>query len=112
MKEYMYAAFGLGLDYLFMPVYALTLAFGTLLATQKHEGWIKSLGALAGYGAFAAALFDTVENFALWQILLGAYESSFPAVAAFCASFKFGLIGLGLLVGLSGWLLPKKNRVM
>jgi len=112
MKGYMHAAFGLGLDYLFMPVYALALAFGTLLTTQNHVGWIKSLGALAGYGAIAAALFDTVENFALWQILLGAYESSYPAVAAVCASFKFGLIVFGLLVGLIGWLLPKKNRTM
>ena len=104
-----HAAFGLGIDYLFMPLYALALAFGILLASQKHEGRIKSLGAVGGYGAFAAALFDAVENFALWQILLGAYESSYPAVAAFCASIKFGLIVFGLLVGFVGWLLPKKE---
>src|SRR6266508_61675 len=57
------AAFGLGLDYLFMPIYALTLAFATLLVAQKHQGWIKSLATLAGYGVFAAALFDAVENY-------------------------------------------------
>lgn len=102
------AAFGLGLDYLFMPTYAIALAFGTLLATQKHRGWINSVGALAGYGAFAAMLFDAVENFALLRILLGAYQSSYPAIAAYCATVKFGLLIFGLLVCLAGWILPKK----
>jgi len=103
-----YAAFGLGIDYLFMPIYALALGFGTLLAAQKHGRWIKTLGALAGYGAFAAALFDAVENYALLKILLGAYESSYPALAAFCASLKFGLLMLGLSFCLIGWILPKR----
>jgi hypothetical protein len=101
------AAFGLGLDYLFMPLYAFALAFGTLLAAQKHQGWIHSLAVLAGYGAFAAALFDAAENYSLLQILLGAYQSSYPAIAAFCASVKFGLLIFGLLVGFLGWVLPK-----
>lgn len=106
----LHAAFGLGLDYLFMPAYSLALAFATLLAMQRHAGWVKSLGALAGYAAFIAALFDAVENFALWQILLGAYQSVYPALAAFCASVKFGLLIFGLLVALFGWLWPGKQR--
>ena len=32
---YVFAAFGLGLDYLFMPIYALALGLATLLVTQK-----------------------------------------------------------------------------
>ena len=104
---YAFAAFGLGIDYLFMPLYALALAFGTLLAAQKHEGWIQSIGALAGYGAFVAALFDAVENFALWRVLLGAIESAYPAIAAFCATVKFALLLFGLVYGLVGWMLPK-----
>jgi len=48
---YVFAAFGLGLDYLFMPVYTLTLAFGTLLAAERHGRWLKPLGAVAGYQA-------------------------------------------------------------
>jgi hypothetical protein len=31
---YAFASFGLGLDYLFMPVYSFALAFGTLLAAR------------------------------------------------------------------------------
>ena len=101
------AAFGLGLDYLFMPVYALALAFGTLLAAQKHSGWFRSLGAVAGYGAFVAVLLDAVENFALWRVLSGAFESNYPAIAAFCATIKFVLLIVGMIYAFGGWLLPK-----
>ncbi len=96
------AAFSLGLDYLFMPIYAFALAFGALLAMGKFSGWIKSLGAVAGWGAFGAALFDMVENYALWRVLLGDVDSSFPEVAAFCASIKFILFFLALFYGLAG----------
>lgn len=105
---YAFAAFGLGIDYLFMPVYAFALAFGSLLAAGRHGGWFKSLGAVAGYGALAAALFDAVENFALFQILLGRVFSPYPEIAFYCASLKFGLLILGLMYALTGWLLPKK----
>ena len=104
----LFAAFGLGLDYLFMLFYALALALGTLLAAGRHQGWLKSLGALAGWGALAAALFDAVENYALWQILLGALAQPWPEVAAFCAHVKFGLLSLGLFYALVGWSWPKR----
>jgi hypothetical protein len=105
---YVLAAFGLGMDYLLMPVYALTLGFGTLLAARRQEGILQSFGAVTGYAAFAAALFDAVENYALLQVLLGNIQSSYPAIAAFCAIIKFGLIGLGLIYALFSWLLPGK----
>lgn len=104
-----FAAFGLGLDYLFMPTYAFALALGTFLAAGKHSGWIKSLGAAAGWGAFGAALFDAVENFALWHILLGNYQSAYPQIAAFCAAVKFSLLILGILYALAAGVLPKQN---
>ena len=104
---YAFAAFGLGIDYLFMPVYAFALAFGTLLAANRHGGWFKALGAVAGYGAFAAALFDAVENYALFQILLNRIYSPYPEIAYYCASLKFGLLIFGLLYALAGWLLPR-----
>lgn len=105
---YVFASFGLGIDYLFMPVYALALAFGTLLAAGRHGGWFKTLGAVAGYGAFAAALFDAVENYALFQILLNRVYSPYPEIAYDCASIKFGLLIFGLLYALMGWLSSKK----
>ena len=107
---YAYAAFGLGIDYLFMPAYSLALAFGTLLATQKHTGWKKTLGALAAYGAFAAALFDAVENYSLFRVLLGAFDTGFPEIAAFCAIVKFGLLAFGIVVCILGWPGPQRTQ--
>jgi len=107
---YVYAAFGLGIDYLFMPIYALTLASGTLLVASKHSGRMKSLGALAGYAAFAAALFDAVENYALFRVLLGIFDPGDPALAAFCAILKFGLITFSGLYALVGWLSPPNRQ--
>jgi len=104
---YAFAAFGLGIDYLFMPVYAFVLAFGTLLAASRHTGWLRSLGAVAGYGAFVAAVFDAVENYALFQILLNRIVSPYPEIAFYCASLKFGLLSFGLLYALVSWLLRR-----
>ena len=106
----LFAAFGLGLDYLFMPFYALALGFGTLLAAGRHTGWLKSLGVWAGWGALVAALFDAVENFALWQILSGTLAQPWPELAAFCAQVKFGLLLLGLVYALVGWFGPNKSE--
>ena len=105
----LFAAFGLGLDYLFMPTYAFALAFGILLAAGRHKGWVKFVGAVAGWGALAAPLFDAVENYSLWHILLGQVNSPYPAVAAFCATIKFSLLILGLLYALIAGILPKQS---
>jgi hypothetical protein len=106
---YVFAAFGLGIDYLFIPTYTLALAFGTLLAAQKHAGWLKFLATLAGYGAFLAALFDAGENFALLRVLLGTVQSNYPAIAAYCAMAKFGLLIFGIVVCLVAWIVPQKR---
>ena len=109
IKPLLYAAFGLGLDYLFMPSYAIAIALGVLLAGGRHKGWFAVSGTWIGWGSLAAALFDAAENLALWKILLGDFESAWPLVAAVCAAFKFGLIGLGIGYALSGALRPKST---
>jgi hypothetical protein len=110
--SYVLAAFGLGIDYLFMPLYSFALAFGTLLAAGRHAGWLRSLGAVAGYGAFAAAVFDALENYALFQILLNKIYSPYPEIAYYCAALKFGFLIFGLLYVLAAWLLPKGRKIM
>ncbi|RJP51217.1 MAG: hypothetical protein C4583_09085 [Anaerolineaceae bacterium] len=109
-RAQLFAAFGLGLDYLFMPAYALTLALGILLAASRHPGAFAKLGAWLGWGALAAALFDAAENFSLWQFLLGDFQALWPCLAALCATAKFGLLLLGLAYALIGWLWPKSKR--
>ena len=109
-RAYAFAAFGLGIDYLFMPVYATALALGILLAAGRHKGWFSAFGAWLGWGAFTAALFDAVENYALARMLLmNEVWSPYPELAAFSASVKFVLLLLGLFYALVGWLWPKKR---
>jgi hypothetical protein len=93
----LFAAFGLGLDYLFMPAYAFALSFGILLMMNGRTRWYLQLAAWVGWGIFVAAGFDAIENLALWLILTGAVLSPYPEIAALCASLKFALLVAGLL---------------
>jgi hypothetical protein len=109
-RAYAFAAFGLGIDYLFMPVYATALALGILLAAGRHKGWFAAFGVWLGWGAYTAALFDAVENYALARMLLmNQVWSPYPEVAAFSATVKFVLLLLGLFYALVGWLWPKQT---
>ena len=106
-RAQLFAAFGLGLDYLFMPAYALALSLGILLAAGRHAGAFAKLGAWLGWGALIAPLFDAVENFSLWQLMLGDFQALWPRLAALCATLKFVFLLLGLAYALIGWLWPK-----
>ena len=106
----LFATFSLGLDYLFMPSYALTVALGALLAAGRHSGWLVRLGTWAAYGVFIAAFFDALENIGQAQQLLNGFITS--PVTHFvggCASIKFTLLLIGCLYGLVGWFIPKKR---
>jgi hypothetical protein len=106
-KARLFAAFGLGFDFLFMPVYAVALSLGLLLAGIGKPGWYMNLTAGLGWGAFAAALFDAVENYALWNILLGNAASLYPQLAGGCASIKFLLLIAGVLTAVTGYFVRK-----
>ncbi len=103
------AAFGLGLDYLFMPVYALALSLGLLLTLDNKPAQYRSFAALMGWGAFAAALFDSVENYALWHVLTNGAVSPYPQISALCATIKFTLLILGLITISASKLTHKKQ---
>jgi CHASE2 domain-containing sensor protein len=47
-----------------------------------------------------------MENYALFKVLLGWADSSYPEIAAFCATMKFGLLAFGILAALIGWFFP------
>ena len=104
----LFAAFGLGLDYLFMPAYALTISLGVLLIARKHDGVYTKMGVYFGWGALLAVFFDAIENIALWRLLSGTATLLYPQVAAVAATIKFLLIAFGLLFAFLGWILPKK----
>ena len=100
-------SFGLGFDFLFMPLYATTLSLGVLLAAERHRGSWQKIGKVLGWGAYLAVVFDSIENMALLSIMRGTIASPYPELAAWCAIIKFGLILGAMLYGLVGWLFQK-----
>jgi hypothetical protein len=108
-RAQLFAAFGLGFDFLFMPSYAFAISLACLLAAGRHPGGFSRIGAWLGWGAFLAALFDALENIGLWNSLLGNVNSLWPMISFWCATFKFALILLGIAYGIIGCILPKKK---
>lgn len=99
------AAFNLGLDYLFLVLYASALALAATLTTRLLEARWWALGAAIAWGQVLAAVLDAIENAALLVILNQDATSPWPEVAALCAVIKFALVGVGLLfAGFGLWL--------
>ncbi len=105
----LYNAFGLGFDFLFMPVYAVAISLAVLLSAKRRNPAWESAGNIIGWVTFTAPVFDAVENIALFSILVGNLSMPFPQIAAFCAFIKFGLIILAVAFGLFGLFFPIKK---
>ncbi len=94
------AGLSLGVDYLFLFAYSLSIALGCVLlgGLERNRGTILvPIAAPLAWMQLLAALLDAVENYALIQLLLGAGGGSWPALAWGCAVPKFIAVGLGLL---------------
>ncbi len=108
-----HAAFSLGLDFLYMPSYALAIGLACAWlaeALRRRARWLAALGVILAWGQIAAALLDAAENVALTTMLFGAVADPWPAVALGCAAVKFLLIVGGLLYAAAGSLLLLTGR--
>jgi len=103
-----YAALSLGLDYLFLIVYALFISLACVLIARYLTlkiTFLAAVGFVLGWGQFFAAILDAVENLALIRLLLGSQQPSWPVIARWCAIVKFGIVGAGLAYILIGTLI-------
>lgn len=94
------AGLNLGLDYLFMLVYACALGLGCVLASGVYGKCCPAIGRLGSpfaWGSLLAGLLDAIENYALIELLLGSSNDLWPAVARWCALPKFGLVAIALI---------------
>ena len=94
------AAFGLGLDFLFPLLYAVTIGSACVWAARAFRAvWpgLAAGGVLLAWEMWLAALFDYLENIALAAILFGGVQSPLPEVARALALLKFCLIGVALV---------------
>lgn len=102
-------AFGLGFDFLFMPIYATSLGIAVLLAMYRRNGSWMMIGGLIGWGVVFATLFDSIENIALFAQLSGSPFSQLAGLALYCALIKFSLLILGIFYALFGWFFPQTH---
>lgn len=99
-----FAAFSLGIDYLFMLAYSTTIALGCLWAASvfaRRSPGLAALGVPLAWGQWLAAALDAGENAALAVLLLNGVRDPWPAVAWWCATPKFALITAGILYALA-----------
>jgi hypothetical protein len=104
-KGQVYAGLNLGLDYLFLAVYACAIALGCVLVARGLSHRIEALsnmGIIIAWAQFLAALLDCVENYGLIQILVGTNNEVWPVAAKWCAWPKFMIVGVGLVYVIIG----------
>lgn len=112
----LFAAFGLGFDYVFMLAYAALFSLAVRLAGVALACAHFPLAGVAGplsHAQWLAAGLDALENVALAVLLLDAPAEPWPLIAAVCAETKFGLLFLGLVYafyGLAVWGVGKIER--
>lgn len=102
-----HAALSLGLDYLFLIVYAVFISMACVQvgrALQRRSPSLARLGGILAWAQFLAAILDAIENLALIFLLLNSERLWLPAVARGCAIIKFTIVGAGFIYIGSGLL--------
>ncbi len=100
-----YAGINMGLDFLFLFLYGITIALSCLLISKRlpaHWKFFKKLGIWLAVVVIIAALLDIVENIALIKLLLGSENALLPVLAKWCAIPKFLLIFLAIVYVIIG----------
>lgn len=88
------AGVSLGLDFLYMPLYAAVLA-ALVIAVTRRSGW--TVGRTIAWAPFFAAALDVVETIALVRVVDDPSAGGWPAVARGFALGKFVLLIVAVL---------------
>ena len=105
-KAQLAAAFNIGFDYLFMPLYSTVLAFLCFWGAgyfQRRGSSLAKLGIPLMWGQWIAAVCDAIENVGLWLMLIDGPQDPWPMVSYTFAAIKFFLVVLGILYVLVFW---------
>ena len=97
-----YAGLSMGLDFLFLVAYSITIAIGCLLIGSKLESHWLTLGYWLTGAQILAAILDIIENLSLIGLLAGSTNATLPPLACWCAGPKFILVGSGLIYLICG----------
>lgn len=97
-------------DYLFIFIYPAAIAASCFIAARflDNKNFLPlEYGLIVMCLQLVAAMLDALENFALLKVLRGPIESPWPQTARWSATFKFGIIVIGIIyvaVGIAVWL--------
>jgi len=103
-----WAKINMGLDFLFLTCYALTIALACLLVGHSlRESWprIWAAGRWFALAIMIAASLDVIENLALIGLLAGWQVAFLPVLAKWSAIPKFGLVAVSLAYVILGLIL-------
>ena len=101
------AALSLGLDFLFLIVYALFISFSCIqvaVALKDDHTCFFRVAVVLAWAQFLAAILDAIENVALIQLLKNSSRIGLPCLARWCAIVKFSIVGAGLIFIFAGLL--------
>lgn len=105
-----YAAFHLGLDFLFILCYALVLGTGTQIASERLGRRFAGMGRTLGWGVILAALLDVAENILLFVMMTKGNFPPYSLFASLAATLKFLLLLLVLCYVLLGLFAPRASE--
>jgi hypothetical protein len=100
-----FAGFNLGLDYLYLVLYATTIAMAILwLSDGLTKSRLIAVVALAlAWGQWLAAGLDAIENLALLVMLVEQPAEPWPQIAWWGAVIKFSLVIAGLIYAVAAF---------
>ena len=109
------AGFGLGFDYLFMPLYAAALYFGAIAARERfapQPGRIRRILSALAIAPVAGALFDACENTLQMIMLASGPSQTLATLAAEATAAKYAgvLVGLALSLAAAAGMFVKKKE--
>ncbi len=109
----MYAAFSLGLDYLFMLTYAVAFGLACVLLASKlfsKGSRLADFGPILAWGAILAALLDVLGNYTLWQLLIGSDAEIWAIISYWSATIKFTILTVIILYLVVGLILAARPK--
>ena len=109
------AALSLGLDFLFLIIYAFFISFSCIqvgAALKDDHSIFLSVAVVLAWAQFLAAILDAIENLALIQLLLNSSRKWLPYLAHWCAIVKFSIVAAGLIFILGGMLVMGLKKIL
>ena len=110
------AGFGLGFDYLFMPLYAMSFYFSAILAREAYapkRGLARRVIDYLGFVPLLGALADAAENALEYSMLAAGADDSTAYAALVATNVKFTcfFVGLALLAaGIAGYIKLRRPK--